>query len=83
MAKIKIGNVEYEVPNELAPVFEAIRTDAADKMPAPDAFAPKGDMSSLAQKMDTLKGRCEDAVRAWDAEQPLTPPDQLWGGTEP
>lgn len=33
--------------------------------------------------LGTIKGRCEDAVRAWDAEQPLTPPDQLWGGTEP
>ena len=25
---------------------------------------------------------CEAAVRAWDASMVLTPPDQLWGGTE-
>lgn len=30
----------------------------------------------------TLKRGCEQAVRDWDASQPLTPPDQLWGGTE-
>jgi hypothetical protein len=29
-----------------------------------------------------LKHGCEAAVRAWDASLPLTPPDQLWGGTE-
>lgn len=32
--------------------------------------------------LGTIKQRCEDAVRAWDASQVLTPPDQLWGGTE-
>lgn len=31
----------------------------------------------------TLKTGCELAVRGWDASMPLTPPDQLWGGTEP
>lgn len=67
MAKIKIGNVEYEVDANLAPILEAIRTDAADKMPAPDAFAPKGDMSSLAQKMDALKGRCDEMFGQYDA----------------
>lgn len=67
MAKIKIGNVEYEVSNELAPVLEAIRTDAAEKMPAPDMFAPKGDMSSLAEKMDALKGRCDEMLGKYDA----------------
>lgn len=30
-----------------------------------------------------IKLGCEAAVRAWDASLPLTPPDQLWGGTEP
>lgn len=29
-----------------------------------------------------IKDGCEAAVRAWDASLPLTPPDQLWGGTE-
>ena len=29
-----------------------------------------------------IKAGCEQAVRAWDESQPLTPPDQLWGGTE-
>lgn len=67
MAKIKIGNVEYEVSNELAPVLEAIRTDAAEKMPAPDMFAPKGDMSSLAEKMDALKARCDEMMGKYDA----------------
>lgn len=31
----------------------------------------------------TIKDRCERAVRDWDASMLLTPPDQLWGGTEP
>lgn len=30
----------------------------------------------------TIKNACEAAVLAWDASQTLTPPDQLWGGTE-
>ena len=29
-----------------------------------------------------IKLGCEQAVRAWDASHELTPPDQLWGGTE-
>ena len=32
--------------------------------------------------ISTIKDGCEQAVRAWDASMPLTPPDQLWGGTE-
>ncbi|HVV87544.1 MAG TPA: hypothetical protein VHE35_31100 [Kofleriaceae bacterium] len=30
----------------------------------------------------SIKRGCEQAVRGWDASQPLTPPDQLWGGEE-
>lgn len=30
-----------------------------------------------------IKVGCERAVTDWDASQVLTPPDQLWGGTEP
>ena len=32
--------------------------------------------------LGTIKEGCEAAVRAWDASMVLTPPDQLWGGTE-
>ena len=31
----------------------------------------------------TIKRTCDAAVEAWDASLTLTPPDQLWGGTEP
>ena len=33
--------------------------------------------------LGVIKNGCEEAVRAWDASMPLTPPDQLWGGEEP
>lgn len=67
MAKIKIGNIEYEVPNELAPVLEAIRTDAMDKMPKMDMIAPKADMSNLAEKMDAMKSRADGMMGTYDA----------------
>ena len=67
MAKIKIGNVEYEVDANLAPIFEAIRTDAADKMPKVDMMAPKADMSNLSEKMDAMKARADEMMGKYDA----------------
>lgn len=67
MAKIKIGNVEYEVDATLAPILEAIRTDAVDKMPKVDMMAPKADMSNLAEKMDAMKARADEMMGKYDA----------------
>jgi hypothetical protein len=67
MAKIKIGDTEYEVDAALAPVLTALRADAADKMPKMDMLAPKSDMSDLAAKMDALKGRADEMMGKYDA----------------
>lgn len=67
MAKIKIGDVEFEVSAELAPVLTALRADAADKMPKVDMFAPKLDMDGLMPKMDALSGKCDALMSQYDA----------------
>jgi hypothetical protein len=67
MAKIKIGDAEFEVDATLVPVLTALRTDAMDKMPKVDMLAPKADMSSLAQKMDEMKSRADGMMGTYDA----------------
>ncbi len=46
------------------------------------AMVKAGRAGGPALDLGTIKRGCEAAVRAWDASMPITPPDQLWGGTE-
>lgn len=63
MAKIKIGDVEFEVDANLAPVLTALRADAMDKMPKMDMSG----MGDLSVKMDALKSRCDEMMGQYDA----------------
>lgn len=63
MAKIKIGDVEFEVDANLAPVLTALRADAMDKMPKMDMSG----MGDLSARMDALKSRCDEMMGQYDA----------------